>query len=112
MTCSAPMAFWVNPWTGVIQAWPLANLPTTPPDPGILGAFPRAAPQQLLTAQQAPAGMLPPELYQALTVLSLQPSPPSSTNWVFDTGASSHMAGNPGMVSSISPSSSQIIVGN
>ncbi|KAF8651260.1 hypothetical protein HU200_063510 [Digitaria exilis] len=108
----APVASWVNPWTGVVQAWPLANFPTTQPTAGVLGTRPGAAPPQSLTAQHAPAGTLPPALYQALTGLSLQSSPPSTTDWVFDSGASSHMAQSSGMLSSISPSASRIIVGN
>lgn len=66
------MASWVNPWTGVVQAWPIAQLPNMPTAAGVLGARPGAAPQQSMTAQHAPVGMLPPALYQALTGLSLQ----------------------------------------
>lgn len=106
------MASWVNPWTGVVQAWPIAWLPLTSSAPGILGSRPGAAPQQSMVVQQAPAGTLPPALYQALTGLSLQSTPPSATDWVFDTGASTHMVGNSGMLSSTAPSTSRIIVGN
>lgn len=108
----APTTSWVNPWTGVVQAWPLAQLPSNMSPAGVLGVRPDAAPQQSLAAQHAPAGTLPLALYQTLTGLSLQSSPPSSTDWVFNTDASSHMASNSGMLFSISPSSSQIVVGN
>jgi hypothetical protein len=50
--------------------------------------------------------------FEALTGLTLQSTPPSATNWLFDTGASSHMVGNSGMLSSTAPSSSRIIIGN
>jgi hypothetical protein len=111
-TRGAPMASWFNPWTGVVQAWPLGQLPNNPPTAGVLGSRPDSAPQQSMTAQHAPASALPPALYEALTGLTLQSTPPSATNWLFDTGASSHMAGNSGMLSSTAPSSSRIIVGN
>ncbi|CAN6298944.1 unnamed protein product [Urochloa humidicola] len=35
---------WVNPWTGVVQAWPLGQLPTGSSSVGVLGACPGAAP--------------------------------------------------------------------
>ncbi|CAN6235651.1 unnamed protein product [Urochloa humidicola] len=108
----APVASWVHPWTGVVQAWPIAQLPNNQATVGVLGSRPGAAPQQSLTAQHAPSGALPPALYQALTGLSLQPNPPSASDWIFDTSASTHMAGNSGMLSSTAPSSSRIIVGN
>ncbi|CAO2147581.1 unnamed protein product [Urochloa humidicola] len=89
-------ASWVNPWTGVVQAWPLAQLPNLPngsSSAGVLGARPGAAPPQSLTAQHCPPVTIPPALYQALTGLTLQSTPPSANDWTFDTGASAHMAG-------------------
>ena len=106
------MTSWVNPWTGVVQAWPLGQLPPGALGAGVLGTRPGSAPPQSLTAKHTPAGTLPPALYQALTGLTLQPSPPSAHDWVFDTGASSHMAGDAGMLSSTYPSFSRIVVGN
>ncbi|CAN6343713.1 unnamed protein product [Urochloa humidicola] len=93
---SAPVAYGVHPWTGVVHAWPLSALPNSAPGAGLLGSRPGASPPQSLTAQHTPAAPLPPELYQALTGLTLQPSPPSASDWVLDTGASTHMAGNAG----------------
>jgi hypothetical protein len=55
----------------------------------------------------------PESLASAFNTIALTP-PPSSSEWVFDSGASSHIAGNPGMVT-MSPTSSfpsSIVVGN
>jgi len=35
---------WVNPWTGVVQAWPLGQLPPGAPGAGVLGTRPGSAP--------------------------------------------------------------------
>ena len=106
------MASWFNPWTGIVQAWPISQLPTNPSTAGILGSRPGVAPQQWMIAQHASASALPPALYEALTGLTLQSTLPSAKDWLLDTGASSHMAGNSGMLSSTAPSSARIVVDN
>ena len=65
-----------------------------------------------MAQQSNAAGMLPPALYQALQGLSVTSTPPSASDWLFDTGASSHMTSNSGMLSTIHPSNSRIVVGN
>ncbi|CAN6321064.1 unnamed protein product [Urochloa humidicola] len=87
---------WVHPWTGVVQAWPVSQLPSGASSVGVLGSRPGVAPPQSLSAQHSPAGAIPPELYQALTGLTLQSTPPSANDWIFDSGASTHMAGDTG----------------
>ena len=105
-------ASWDNPWHGVVQAWPLVGLPLVQLAASVLGARPGVQPQQSMAALHQPASQLPPALYQALTGLSLQSTPPSASDWVFDTGASSHMASSSGILSSATPSTSRIVVGN
>ena len=55
----------------------------------------------------------PQSLANAFSTVTLTP-PPNSSDWVIDSGASSHIASNPGMIT-VSPSSSfpsSIVVGN
>ena len=104
---------------------------------GVRGPPPRAVqpapPQQALMTGAPPAYFAPPPgsgtyypqvspawvpwspegLASAFSTVSLTP-PPSSSDWVIDSGASSHITANPGMVT-VSPSSSfpsSTIVGN
>jgi histone deacetylase 1/2 len=77
---------------------------TPPPAPG---PFYQAPPPP------APSPWDPHALANAFSTVSLTP-PPASSDWVIDSGATSHIASNPGMVT-LTPSSgfpSSIIVGN
>lgn len=124
----------LNPWTGSIHMWlgSTAGVARGPP--------PRAAQptplQQALVAGVPPAYFTPPPasrsyypqppqappawtpwtpegLANAFSTVSLTP-PPSSSDWVIDSGASSHITANPGMVTATPSSSfpSSIVVGN
>jgi len=121
-----------NPWTGSIHMWPGSNPggscgpppPQPPPQQALMagpGLFP--APQQLPPPAGFPAPQAPPPMWSpstwdtqslasAFSTVSLNP-PPRTSDWVIDSGATSHIASNPGMVT-MSPSSfpSSIIVGN
>jgi hypothetical protein len=125
-----------NPWTGMVHAWPMPWRPHAP-GAGVLGPRPGAPPPFAGHAAQHPAPYqpslaAPPQyqpvhapapaqqwdqaaLVQALNNLSLQQHqapPPPASEWYLDTGASSHMSNNSGMLSDISPSLSRIVVGN
>ncbi|XP_014754422.1 uncharacterized protein LOC106866180 [Brachypodium distachyon] len=106
---STPAAPWIpgfNPWTGMVQAWPLPQRPAVPA-PGILGPRPAAtAPQHSLLTTQRPTGAAPapppatydPALIQAFNNMSMY-TPASSSGsgeWFLDTGASSYMGNNSG----------------
>ncbi|KAF8780514.1 hypothetical protein HU200_001642 [Digitaria exilis] len=115
---SAPWAAGYNPWTGLVQAWPM---PFRPPSSGVLGPRPPFQAQQAMFAQQAPAA--PPSgdnawdtnaLYAALNSAGVATHPPSSADWYLDTGASTHMSTNSGITSSPRPlpHSSFVTVGN
>lgn len=99
--------------------------PTPPPiywQPGavpahpLYGAAPGAPPAAASTAP--PANAQQPAwdqafLIQALNNMSLQQGQASGGEWYLDSGATSHMAASPGMISSSRPSSSpDIVVGN
>jgi hypothetical protein len=114
-----------NPWTGSIHMWlgpstggpcglplrpgPLpqqALLTGAPSPPYSLGSFYQAPPH-------APAPWDIHSLAASFSTVNFNP-PPSTTDWVLDSGASSHVASNPGMIT-LSPSTSFpsfIIVGN
>ncbi|XP_066316297.1 uncharacterized protein [Miscanthus floridulus] len=83
-----------------------------PPGPGLY------SPALLPTPHAPPPAWSPWDphsLAQAFSTVSLTPpTPPNSTDWVFDSGASSHIASNPGIVThtSSSPFPSSIVVGN
>ncbi|XP_062230184.1 uncharacterized protein LOC133927815 [Phragmites australis] len=121
---SAPAVttFWqpgFNPWTGMVQAWPMP-MPPMPlplaPGAGVLGPWPITPPYQAHTAQALLSypTQLDPQLLTALSDLSTNPPSSSGGDWYLDTGASSHMALGSGKLSSLSPhsSSSWIVVGN
>ena len=124
----------LNPWTGSIHMWPGSTAG------GARGPPPRevqpAPLQQALVAGVPPAYFAPPPasgsyypqppqappawapwtpegLASAFSTVSLTP-PPSSSDWVIDSGASSHITANPGMVTATPFSSfpSSIVVGN
>jgi len=130
-----------NPWSGSIHMWPgpTPGGPRTPPartgvpppqqhammagvpSPGYLAPPPGPglySPPLLPTPHAPPPAWSPWDphsLAQAFSTVSLTPpTPPNSTDWVFDSGASSHIASNPGIVTrtSSSPFSSSIVVGN
>jgi hypothetical protein len=114
-TLPAPWAAGYNPWTGLVQAWPMA---LRAPGSGVLGPRPPFQPQQALTALHQP---LPPSnaaawdnqaLYSALNSAGVATQPPSSSEWFLDTGASNHMSTSAGNLTSARPLSSSIIVGN
>ena len=100
-------------------------MPFRAPASGVLGPRPPFQPHQAMTAHhqlQLPAPTTPPSsawdqqaLLSALaSVGGPQQQPPSSGDWFLDTGATTHMSNNPGILSSSSPvsSSSYITVGN
>ncbi|CAO2036600.1 unnamed protein product [Urochloa humidicola] len=92
-----------NPWTGLVQAWPV---PFRGPGSGVLGPRPPFQAQQAMTAQHLPQLPAPPEhsnsavwdhsaLYTALQNAGVT-TPPSASEWFLDTGASTHMSSSPG----------------
>jgi histone deacetylase 1/2 len=114
-----------NPWTGVVQAWPLQQW--RPPTTGVLGPRPGAAPPQAMTASSdsslgvsttnpfiSNSPQPPAALLHALHGAPAQAQYGGDGDWFLDTGATSHMASHPGILSTLSsPSSaSHIIVGN
>jgi hypothetical protein len=119
---SAPWAANYNPWTGLVQAWPM---PFQAPGSGVLGPRPPFPAQQAMLAHHQP----PPTpassstsgasawdnsaLYAALNNAGVATHPPSSADWYFDTGASAHMSSS-GIISTPQslPSPSFVIVGN
>ncbi|CAN6351305.1 unnamed protein product [Urochloa humidicola] len=94
-----------NPWTGVVQAWSMPQWRA--PSAGVLG--PRPGANHALTAtyngfpgnggfsnfpqMQQPA---PPQLFAALQGVPSPATYSGGGDWFFDTGASTHMASNPG----------------
>ena len=109
----------LNPWTGSIHMWPGGQRGPAP-RPG-----PVPSPQQALLAGAPPAYYTPPgpaypapqqassPAWAPWTPDALTP-PQSSSDWVIDSGASSHIASTSGMVTTTSSSSfpSSIVVGN
>ncbi|CAN6247289.1 unnamed protein product [Urochloa humidicola] len=105
-----PWAAGYNPWTGLVQAWPMAF---RAPGAGILGPRPPVAGQQAMTAQHqldppGPAATPSPwdttALMAALQNTGTAASPPSSSEWFLDTGASTHMSNTPGIFPYPTPS--------
>ncbi|KAM3311184.1 hypothetical protein ACQJBY_031697 [Aegilops geniculata] len=94
-----PQAPWFpgfNPWTGTFQAWPV--LPR-PPGAGVLG--PRPSAQGLLASTGPNTAPTPSaatwDMSSLQTALMSMPQPYSGGgDWFFDTGATSHMAADPG----------------
>lgn len=102
-----------NPWTGMVQAWPM---PFRAPGAGVLGPRPPVQPQQAMAATQmyAPSTPeLPQALYSALHSAGVATAP-SASDWYLDTGATSHMSSTSGMpsMSSFEPHSATVTVGN
>ncbi|CAN6168665.1 unnamed protein product [Urochloa humidicola] len=100
---TAPSSFapFANPWAGMFQAWPVFRPPAPPA--GILGARPGVpAPQaHHVTAAPSSAASSTPQwdqaaLIQALNAMSVQPSAAGTSDWIMDTGASTHMSSGPG----------------
>jgi hypothetical protein len=116
-----PWAAGYNPWTGLVQAWPLSF---RAPGASVLGSRPPINNQQAMTAQYQMSFTSPPApspsawdtsaLMVALQTSGTGGAPPSSTEWFLDTGASSHMSHVPGNFTHPLPSlmPSYITVGN
>ncbi|XP_066309033.1 uncharacterized protein [Miscanthus floridulus] len=102
----------LNPWTCMVQAWPM---PFRVPGAGVLGSRPGAPAQQAFYAGAAPsyAGAAPPipgsapppsspdvwnhqAMLAALATSGVPSSGPQATEWFLDTSATSHMASNAG----------------
>ncbi|XP_024318094.1 uncharacterized protein LOC104582265 [Brachypodium distachyon] len=111
---STPTGAPAPPWSGYVHAW---QMPFRTPGTGILGACP-GAPQGLaaflapgaapvpaspfgaptpLPAPPAGTAWVNPQLYEALLNTPPPSQYPGGGDWYFDTGASSHMASNPGL---------------
>jgi transposase InsO family protein len=107
----------INPWTGLVQAW---SVPFRPPSAGVLGPRPPFQPNAAMTAHHLPPSSNAWDQSALLAALSSagvnvqQPSPPSAGDWFFDTGATTHIASNPGNIHSVRPLQipQSIIVGN
>ena len=123
----APPTSWMwlpyNPW-GQVPNWtpPPCPYPTsswTPRQPSTASSSPSILgprPQQAFVSQSAPAEpstgkFVPTDIVAAMQTLSLQPP---DDNWYMDTGATSHMMADQGILSSYSHSSlnNNIIVGS
>lgn len=98
----------LNPWTGMVQAWPM---PFRVPGASVLGPRPSTQPQQAYFTGAAPPPLpipltgVPPTspdawnhhaLLAALANSGIPPSGPQATEWFLDSGASSHMSSNTG----------------
>ncbi|KAK1653738.1 hypothetical protein QYE76_071543 [Lolium multiflorum] len=113
----------INNLSGMFHAWPPG---WRAPGQGILGPRPTAPHPQAhvssMTPYYSPVPAAPQTsawdqapLLAALNNLSMQGHGNSNgADWFFDTGATSHMANNPGIVSHLTPfnNSSRVIVGN
>jgi hypothetical protein len=105
-----PWAGGYNPWTGLVQAWPM-NFRA--PGAGVLGPRPPFQQQNAMLAQGSPASPQVPSstsvwdqaaLYSALSSAGVNAQlPPSSGDWYMDTGASSHITNMPGHFSNPHP---------
>ncbi|CAN6326024.1 unnamed protein product [Urochloa humidicola] len=96
-----PWAAGYNPWTGLVQAWPMAF---RAPGAGVLGPRPQFQPQNAMMAQHqlglpgspAPSSSSAWDQSALLAALSNagadNQTPPSASNWYLDTGASTHMS--------------------
>lgn len=117
-TSNRPQTPWVpgfNPWTGMVQAWPM---PFRVPGSGVLGPRP-GAPQQAFytvpTPSSSPSSTAPtppPDIWNqhallaALASASVPPGGPQPAEWYLDTGATSHMASDSGNLTNARPLSS------
>ncbi|XP_062224693.1 uncharacterized protein LOC133923398 [Phragmites australis] len=99
-----PWAAGYNPWTGLVQAWPM---PFRAPGSGVLGPRPPFQPQQAMAAQHqldlpgpgasSSSSWDQQALLSALNSVGVPAqAPPSSSDWYMDTGASAHMSNAPG----------------
>ncbi|XP_066313740.1 classical arabinogalactan protein 9-like [Miscanthus floridulus] len=107
----------LNPWTGSIHMWP-GSAPSGPHGPPPRVGPPSSPQQALMTGMPLPRAYYPPapatyyqaptqtspsawspwdpqSLANAFSTVTLTP-PPSSSDWVVDLGATSHIASNPG----------------
>ncbi|WVZ50486.1 hypothetical protein U9M48_001732 [Paspalum notatum var. saurae] len=105
---AAPWTSMYNPWTGMVQAWPVPTW--RPPAQGVLGPRPTAVPQQAMMALQAPSYVSdanayaynlsapPPALFNTLhgTPAQAPLGGNGGSDWFLDTSATSHMASNTG----------------
>lgn len=95
----APWAAGYNPWTGLVQAWPM---PFRAPGAGILGPRPPFQPQQAMTAAHQPplssstSSWDTSALYSALQNAGVATHQPPPGDWYLDIGATAHMSSNPG----------------
>jgi hypothetical protein len=120
----APWSGHANPWTGLVQAW---GMPFRAPGSGVLGPRPPFQAQQAMLAHHSPPSTPGgasstygtqswdnSALYAALQNAGVATQPPSSTDWYFDTGASTHMSSTSGITSSPTPLPFQsfITIGN
>ncbi|RLN43044.1 hypothetical protein C2845_PM01G14150 [Panicum miliaceum] len=95
-----------NPWTGVVQAWPLNAW--RPQQPSVLGSRPGVSPPQAMAVLSAPTppadnfsypgntSLVPSALFSALHGMQAQQPAGGGGDWFLDTGASTHMASNAG----------------
>jgi hypothetical protein len=95
---SGPWTAGLNPWQGMVQAW---QMPFRAPGAGVLGPRPPFQPQQAMAAYHQPppasAGTFDNSaLYAALQAAAVPTHPPNTSDWYFDTGATSHMSSSPG----------------
>jgi hypothetical protein len=110
-----PLTAWtpgLNPWTGMVQAWPM---PFRVPSAGVLGPRPGQSPQQAYFAGQPsfspgvaqPPPPMDPWNYQALLAVlnaaNSMATAPQTAEWYLDTGVSSHMSSNAGNLSHPTP---------
>ncbi|XP_021321821.1 uncharacterized protein LOC110437641 [Sorghum bicolor] len=90
-------------------------MPFRAPGSDVLGPRPPFQPQQAITAAANNSNVFNPSaLHAALQASSATQQSPGTSEWFFDTGATSHMSSSLGNVlpSSLHPSSSVITVGN
>ena len=94
-------------------------MPFRPPAAGVLGPRPGTPTQQAFVAGNpnypvAPPTYEPNALLATLASAVVAPAGTSTSDWFLDTGASSHMANNPGNLQSPRPlsSSTSVTVGN
>ena len=89
---AAPWTAGYNPWQGMVQAWPM---PFRAPGAGVLGPRPPFQPQQAMAAVSNNNVFDPSALYAALQSSNAPQPPPNTSDWYFDTGATSHMSSSP-----------------
>jgi hypothetical protein len=113
-----------NPWTGMVQAWPM---PFHAPGAGVLGPRPGFNPQQAMYTAPGPQDYFhtaAPSFASASSTFDTQAllaslnnaamTPRSTSEWYVDSGASSHMTGTTHSLHDIRPFpySSSVKVGN